>query len=498
MSLMGVDIGSSRCKAVVFDLRGAVLAEAIEEYRPQFPGPAMVEMEVEALCASVFAAIRAAASQATEPVQAVGLSSHGESFVAVDASNRPLAPAIMNADNRATAEAEWWERELGRERIFQTTGLIVHPMYPIAKLRWLRLHRPDVFTAAKRFLCISDYLLVKLGFAPYMAYPLACRMMAFDVRALGWSEEILHAAELSPDRLAIPVPAGTSVGALARTTAKELGLAEGTPIVVSGHDQPCGALGMGAIAPGMVTDSLGTYECLVAVAEQPSLGREAMAASLNSYCHVVAGQYITIAYFPAGIMVKWFCDTCCEAEAAQAGSEGGSIYERLEAGAPPGPTGLCITPHLIGSGNPHFDPRASGVIVGLRQTTTRGQIYKGILEGVACELAIIADLLAGAVGTFHTIRCTGGGARSRLGLQLRATMTGRRMQALSSPEAVCLGAALLAGVAAGAYRDLDEAVGAAVTLGDAVLPDGKSAKAYQPQIQQYRALYPALALVRRI
>ena len=495
MSLMGVDIGSSRCKAVVFDHRGAVLAEAVEEYRPQFPGPAMVEMEADALCASVFSAMRGAASQAAEPVQAVGLSSHGESFVAVDGHNRPLGPAIMNADNRATAEAAWWEATLGRERIFQTTGLIVHPMYPMAKLRWLRLHQPDVFGSAARFLCISDYLLAKLGLEPCIAYPLACRMMAFDVRALRWSGEMLEAAEVSAERLATPVPAGTSAGALGRTAAGEIGVPTGTPIVVGGHDQPCGALGMGAIAPGMVTDSLGTYECLVAVAREPSLGPEAMAGSLNSYCHVVAGQYITIAYFPAGIMVKWFCDTCCGDQPA---GDARNLYDLLEAQAPAGPTGLLITPHLIGSGNPHFDPRASGVIVGLRQTTTRGQIYKGILEGVSCELAIIADLLADAVGPFDTVRCTGGGARSRLGLELRATITGRRLQTLDTAESVCLGVALLAGVAAGVYRDLEEAVRSAVRLRDTIAPDGESARCYEGQVRQYRALYSALAPVRQM
>jgi len=489
MSLMGVDIGSSRCKAVVFDDRGGVLAEAVEEYRPQFPGPAMVEMDADALCASVLAAIRSAAQGARDPVSAVGLGSHGESFVAVDAGDRPLAPAIMNADNRATEEAAWWERELGRERIFQTTGLIVHPMYPMTKLRWLRFHQPEVFNGAARFLCISDYLLAKLGLEPVIAYPLACRMMAFDVRALQWSEEILQAAELCADRLATPVPAGTSAGALARTTATELGLPEDTPIVVGGHDQPCGALGMGAIAPRMVTDSLGTYECLVAVGREPSLGPEAMAASLNSYCHVVAGQYITIAYFPAGVMVQWFRDTVC-------GDDPSGSYDILEAAAPSGPTGLLITPHLIGSGNPHFDTSATGVIVGLTQTTDRGRIYKGVLEGIASELAMVADLLGSAVGPFDTIRCTGGGARSRLGLQLRATLTGRTMQAMSSPEAVCLGAALLAGVAAGVYRDPEEAVGAAVRPGHAVEPDGREAKEYERQVEQYRALYAALEPIR--
>jgi xylulokinase len=323
-------------------------------------------------------------------------------------------------------------------------------------------------------------------------------MMAFDVHSLQWSEEILQAAGLSADRLAMPVPAGTSAGGLPPAAARDLGLPAGIPVVVCGHDQPCGALGMGAIGPGMVTDSLGTYECLVAVTDKPTLGPEALAASLNSYCHVVPDHYITIAYFPAGLMVRWFCDGFCGEDQAAAAAQGLTLYQYLEASAPEGPTGLCVIPHLIGSGNPDFDPGATGVIVGLTQTTHRPRLYKGILEGIACELAGIADLLARGVGAFETIRCTGGGARSPLGLQLRATITGRRMQALASPEAVCLGAALLAGTAAGVYRDLREAVGAAVRLGAASAPDPHSQQLYRKQLAQYRALYPALEPLRRL
>jgi xylulokinase len=499
MSLMGVDIGSSRCKAVVFRASGGVVAEAVADYRPEFPGPSMVEMNPDRLWDAVASAIRRAASQTKgDPIEAIGLGSHGETFVPTDERGEALGPAIMNADNRATAEAAWWEESVGRKRIFEITGLIVHPMYPMAKLAWLRRHRPDLFRSAARFVSISDYVLLKLGLEPCIAYPLACRFMAFDVRELRWSEEILNAAELSAERMSTPVPAGTAAGRLSRTAARELELPAGVPVVVGGHDQPCGALGMGATAPGMVSDSIGTYECLAAVGDRPSLGEAALRASLNSYCHVVPDQYITIAYFPSGLMVKWFCDTFCSEDAAVARRRGQDLYEYLEGNVPTGPTGLCILPHLIGSSNPHFDARATGVIFGLVQTTNRYQIYKGILEGLACELAIIAEMLASAAAPFDTIRCTGGGARSKLGLQLRATMTGRKMQTLRSPESVCLGAALLAGVSAGAYGNLDEGVRQAVDLGETFEPDGKLAAAYEKQMRRYRLLYPALEQLREV
>jgi xylulokinase len=459
----------------------------------------MVEMDPEVLWQAVASAMRSAASQAgRDPVRAVGLSSHGETIVPINAQGDPIAPAILNADNRATAEAKWWEESVGRKRIFEITGMIVHPMYPMAKVQWLRTHRADLFASAARFVSISDYVLVKLGLEPYIAYPLACRFMALDVRAHRWSDEILGVSGLSPDRLPIPVPAGTIAGKLSRTSAAELDLPAETPVVVGGHDQPCGALGMGAILPGMITDSIGSYECLVAVEEEPSLDEAAVEARLNCYCHVVPGQYITIAYFPSGLMVKWFCDNFCGEDAAEARARGQDLHEHLEERATGEPTGLCILPHLIGSANPHFDPRATGVIVGLRQSTGRYQIYQAILEGLACELAIISDMLASVVGPFDTIRATGGGARSRLGLQLRAAITGRRFQTLQNPEAVCLGAGLLAGVASGSYSSRDQAVAQAVKVADTFAPEPGLARAYAEQVQRYRLLYPALAPLREM
>jgi xylulokinase len=496
MSLMGVDIGTSGCKAVAFDASGEVLAEGVEGYAPRFSAPARVEMEMEALWGAVAAAVRSAASGVgDDPVEAVGLSSHGESFVPLDAGGAPLGPAIMNADNRATAEARWFEETLGRKRIFETTGLIVHPMYPMPKLKWLQRHEPEMFASAARFASVTDYVLLKLGLEPYLAHPLACRFMAFDVRRLEWSEEMLEVAGVSGDRLPTPVPAGTAAGRLSRSAAAELGIEAGALVVASGHDQPCGALGTGAIAPGMVADSMGTYECLTAVVDAPTLGEKALEAAVNSYCHVVPDRYITIVYYPAGLMVRWFCDTFCGEDAAAAAAAGRDLYEHLDELTPEGPTGLCILPYLIGSGNPHFDAQATGVVHGLTPATTRHAVYKGILEGLAAELDLLAELLAGVVGEFDAIRCSGGGARSSLGLRLRAALTGKRLETVRSEEAVCLGAALQAGVAAGTYSSLAEAVGQVVQVSRTVSPDPELAESYAPQVARYRRLFPAVARV---
>ncbi|MFY9950582.1 MAG: FGGY-family carbohydrate kinase, partial [Candidatus Sulfotelmatobacter sp.] len=159
---------------------------------------------------------------------------------------------------------------------------------------------------------------------------------------------------------------------------------------------------------------------------------------------------------------------------------------------PCGPTGLCITPNLIGTCNPDFNPHARGIISGLSPNSNRSQIYKGILEGLACELSQMTDILTDAVGNFRDVYVTGGGSRSALGLQLRAALSGRRLHRMECPEAVCLGGAILAGVACGEYRTLREAVDLVVRDVSVVLPDPEIAVAYAQQVKQYRRLSSAI------
>jgi xylulokinase len=450
----------------------------------------------EAVCCCT----QAIAKNLDGPVRALCLSSHGETFVPVNEKNEAIARAILNQDSRALDETAWIERHFGRKRLFEITGLVAHPMYPIPKILWMRRHQPETYASAAKFVTAIGYILLRLGLAAYVDYSLASRYLAFDVRKHCWSQEVLEAVDLDSDRLPEAAPAGTIAGKLNAAAAGRLKLPSGTPVILGGHDQPCGALGVGIIAPGRAANSMGTYECLLAASNQPILTDAALASSLNSYCHVVPERYITIAFFPAGIMMKWFHDLLYSSVGAQIRGSGEQSevehYAFLEAHAPGGPTGLCITPNLIGTCNPDFDPNARGIMYGLDPSTGPPAIYKGILEGLACELSQVTGLLADAVSEFRDICVTGGGTRSPLGLILRAALTGKYLHVMRCPEAVCLGGAILAGVAVGEYGSIDEAVKRVVHEVAVVAPDQEIASAYEQQLKQYqwlRSLKPPAA-----
>jgi xylulokinase len=497
MSLLAIDIGSSACKAAVFTADGQILAQHASAYTPDFPAPGHAEMDPKRFWDAVCTCTQAVAKTLTDPVLALCLSSHGETFVPVNKKDEAIAPAILNQDNRATDETAWLEQQFGRKRLFEITGLIAHPMYPLPKILWLRKHQPQVVSSAARFVTVIGYILLRLGLPPCIDYSLASRYLAFDVRERRWSDDILDATDLNSEHLPAPVPAGTVAGKLSVSSASQLGLAPGTPVVVGGHDQPCGALGVGVVGPGQVADSMGTYECVLAASDSPILSNAALAGSLNSYCHVVSEKFVTIAFFPSGIMVKWFHDLLYANGNAQVGcgSEKSETenYAFLEAHVPSGPTGLCITPNLIGTCNPDFNPYARGIIYGLTPGIGRAHIYKGILEGLACELSQIVKLLANAVGDFRDMCVTGGGSHSALGLALRASLADKCLHVMQCPDAVCLGGAILAGVAIGEYASMSEAVRRVVREVAVVTPDGELAAAYAQQLKQYQWLRSSLA-----
>jgi len=493
MSLLAVDIGSSTCKAVVFDTDGQMLADHSISYAPNLRRPSFAEMDAERFWNAVCLACRNAARDVKDPVRAISLSSHGETFVALDSSGQPLACAILNQDIRAVRESAACEQTIGRERLFQITGLFAHPMYPIPKILWLRSHEPELFRRTNCFVTLIGYVLDRMGLPAYVDYSLASRFLAFDIRKRAWSDEILSAMELDKAKLPAAVPAGTVAGRLNSELSAQLGVKSGTPVILGGHDQPCGALGAGVIGDGRVSDSIGTYECLLAASDSPSLNVKALEASLNSYCHVVPGKFVTVAYFPSGIMVKWFHDLLYSTGSGEVCpdpvvQEFEANYRSLETRAPKGPTGLSITPHLIGTCNPEFNPRARAMIAGLGPGTGRSHIYKGILEGLACELAILTEVLRQAVGQFEDIYVTGGGARSALGLELRAALTGCRLHVMRRQEAVCLGTAMLAGIAVGEYADVNQAIAALVRESAVLVPDQAVSSSYRDQLARYKRL----------
>ena len=500
MSLLGIDVGSSSCKAVAFDLDGVVLARAERPYSASRPVPGHVVIRSEVFWEAVVDVTRQVAELVREdPIEALAVSSHGETFVPVDGAGVAVGPAIMNADNRAVEQAAWWEGAFGRERLYELTGLPLHPMFAVPKIMWLRDFEPDVFGRATRFLSVADYVLLQMGVPPVTDYSLASRTMAFDISKKRWSPDLLDAAGLSVEQFGEPRPSGEVVGKLSAQVAQLLGLAPGTIVALGGHDQPCAALGSGIIAPGEASDSAGTYECLAVVSDSPCNSERALSYNLNSYCHVVPGAYITLAFFPSGVAVRWFVEQFCFEDSERAREVETSVYDVLQerVGAlGSGPTGLCITPHLVGACNPYWDPRATGIVIGITPEVTRHHVYKAIFEGIACEFAINVGVLEEIAGDIACVRISGGGASSHFSVQLRADLAGKPIRTLHTREAVCQGAAILAGLAAGVYAGPREAVQRVVRTKQTFTPDASTGEAYARQRKQYDLAYQSLEAVR--
>jgi xylulokinase len=498
MSLMGVDIGTTGVKAVVFDLDGRRISSAYEEYPLLFPSPGFAELDSMQVMEAAMRVIASAAGQvaATDPVGAIGVASQGEAFTPLAADGTAIGNGMVSSDTRAAGLVQAWSERLGREFLYQTTGHTPYPMYSLFKLAWLRENRPQVWAAARRFLFFEDLLIFLLTGQAVTDYTMAARSMLFDVRAKRWSEPILKALDLPPEKLPQPVPSGTPAGEVKPDIARRLGLSPRAVVVTGGHDQPCGGLGCGAIAPGVGSYSIGTSECICPTLARPIFSPDLMAGNLATYPHVLADRYTTVAFsLTGGSVLKWLRDTVTIEEAAAARAAGRDPYEFIIAAASDRPSPLVFLSHLGPTGTPHFDPDGAGVLFGIRLDTTRGDIIRAALEGITFEMRWNLWLLSQSGLEMKELRAVGGGARSRRWLEIKADILGVPICVMAVTEATCMGAAILAGAGMGLFSPADAAARWA-RPGFTCEPRPEFAPAYAERFEIYKDLYRCTAAAR--
>jgi xylulokinase len=495
MSLLGLDVGITGCKAVAFAVSGETLAGAYREYPLLQPQPGWMELDPAQVWDAVTDVIRQV-THATphDPVQVLSIATHGESVVPVDARGRPLGRFLTALDTRAGEQAQWWGQRVGKEGLYRITGMPLHPMYTANKLMWLRQHEPDRFAAAHRFLCMHDFLLHQLGLPPTLDYSLAARTMLFDVGRLAWSEELLGLARLDAGQLSRLQPAGSAVGPVAASVAGEVGLAPGTVAVTGGHDQPSGALGCGVIAEGVAMDSTGTVECVAVASPRLVLAAELIDSNLPIAPHVAPPLYLILGYSSTGgALLRWYRDNWAGAEQQQAERTGEDVYDLITQQATAGPSPVLILPHFVGSGTPWLDPASKGAILGLDLSTSKGQIVKAILDSVTYETKLSVDAMEAAGIAVRELRAFGGGAKSPLWLQIKADIFGKPVLAMDVAEAPCLGVAILAGVATGAFPSVAAGVAQMVRVQRTYEPSMARHEQYLEKARAFAQVYPALA-----
>jgi xylulokinase len=443
MSVLGVDIGTTGCKVVAVDAGGEVRARAHREYPLVVPRPGWAELDADAVWHAAADCIREASDQVrADPPRALAVATLGEAVVPVDARGAPLGHAVVSFDGRAAAEAAAFVENVGAETIYAITGLRPLPHYSVAKLMWWRRHAPALYRAAWKFLWFGDLVAVRLGLEPVVDHSMAARSLLFEPRRGRWSARLLAAAGVDAEKLPTPAPAGSTCGVLASRTCGDLGLAPGARLVVGGLDQACAAIGAQLRAAGDVMLSLGTTAVLGASVPAPV--PDGTRRAIPTMPHVLASQEIALGGVAAGgAMLRWFRDQLGAEEAATARRAGRDVYEVIVAQAADRATNVMMTPHLGGSRLAFDDPGATGVVAGLSFATTRADLVRALLDGVAYELAVVRDRFARAGLPTRVLHAVGGGSRSDAWMQIMADALDAPVRALPVADAAALGAALL-------------------------------------------------------
>jgi xylulokinase len=493
MCLLGLDVGTTGCKAIVFSREGKPLSQAYREYRELYPKPGWAEIDPDQIWEAVKDVIRQAAAASTSPVEAISTSVLGEAFHPVDRDGRVLRRTITSVDGRAQAQTDAIGKMKSAIEIFQETGMALHRSYALPKILWIRDNEPEVYAKTWKFLHYGDYLAMKWGVEPVNDLSIAGRSLMLDVRRRDWSDEILQMAGLDRDRLPRVAPAGEVIGEIPPAIASDLGLPRGVRVVTGGHDQPVCALGAGVLDPGVGTDTTGTVECMTIAMEEPILTEAMLKQNLSVYPHVVPNRYITLAFvYSAGNVLRWFRDQFAVEARVEAQKTGRDVYDLMVEQAVPGPCELFLLPHFTGSGTPYLDGDSRGAIVGLHVMAGPGHVTRAILDGIAFEMRVNLDALKKAGLRVQRLHAIGGGAKSDRWLQSKADILGVDLHALSVSEAGCLGAAMLAGTGIGVFPSLRDAVRQFVQTRRVFRPERAARKAYNRAFRVYRKIYPAV------
>ena len=495
MALIGLDIGTTGCKAHVFDNALHLIASANREYPVEIPYPNWAEQDAERVWKLAKECLKESIQKAnvSNDVTAIGLSVQGEAITPVDEQGNAIRATILGMDTRTDPQNELLRKEFGAEKLFKHTGMPVHTSNTLPKLLWIKEHEKDIWNRADKFLLYEDFMINKLTGTPAISKCLASRTQLYDLENEKWSEMILGMLELNSSKLADIFPSGTNTGLMKEELAKELGFSNQPIIATGGHDQACGALGSGLIEPGLAMVSTGTAEVVEVAMDTPNLNQTLYEGNMSIYQHTFPGLYVVMTLNQSGgFILRWFRDTFCEIEMEKATSGGADAYDLIFQGAEMSPSPIMILPHFFGSGTPFFDTQSKGAVVGLTFATTKTDFAKAIIEALTMELRLNLEILQVGGILIDELRAIGGGAKSKLWLQLKADITGIPVAVPEVTEAAGLGAAVLGGVAAGIFSDPTEAIKTHLKIKKVYKPNSGNKALFDERYALYKKLYPAV------
>lgn len=488
MAFAGMDVGTSGCKMLVYDLNGNVIFKASRRYTETGSG-GYRELDPVMVLENVKQVLKEVGENCPEPVEAMAVTSLGESVVCLDENDRVLANSMLTGDCRGIPETERIIREMGAQRIFEITGLPPNELYGLPKYMWLN-ENTDAICKAKAILYYEDFVGYVLTGERKVSYSSAARSMAFDIRKLDWSEDMLAMAGIRIGQMSRPVPPCSTIGTILPQMARELSLNPDMKLVVGGHDQSCAALGSGLIDRKDGECGMGTCEFMFTMLPEARMTPYMRENDFTCIPYIIPGTYLSsIEVTTCGALKNWARDALFRDIDRKCAEEGRNFFAYMDELAKDVRTEVLILPQFGSAGNPDLSMDARGTITGLTIHTMPEELYRAVLEGMAFQMYLAYERMKKLGTVMERIAATGGGSVSELTLQIRADVFDMRVLSLESEESGTLGCMMMSAVAAGAYKSLPEAISRAVKLKKEFLPDPQMHAYYMKKYEKYKLLY---------
>lgn len=473
MKIGGIDVGTTGCKLTVYNESGELLNKEYEAYEVSRNAG---EHEIDGML--IWDGIKKLIKRTVEHIgniDAIGITTFGETFVMLDVNDNILCPAMLYTDPRGTEEA----KQFDMSAVMEIAGVKPHAMYSIPKIMWIKKNKPEVYEKAKRIMLFEDFVVYMLTGTAQIDRSLAARTMGLDIRSGEWSREIFESAGIDLNKMSVVVKSGTTAGKVKPELCRELGLSD-TVIVNGCHDQVASAAGAGAFETGIAVDGTGTVECITPVFDKIPKNEQIYEDNYAVVPYIEDGKYVCYAFsFTGGAAVKWFRNNFAPDKS----------YKELDKAVDDEPGSVLVMPHFAGAATPYMDNDSKAVFMGVTLETTESDMYKAIMEGVTYEMLLNLKRLACVGIQPSKLYATGGGAMSPVWLQMKANILGLPITSLFAPEVGTVGTIILTGTALGAFESLEAARAVLVKEGKTYYPDAKKHEKYLKIYKRYEKIY---------
>ncbi len=482
-NLIGIDIGTSGTKSVLFDTEGNVIASAMEEYPLYQPQNGWAEQNPEDWWRAVCKTLREITKKADGEICGVGLSGQMHGLVMLDEDDNVIRPAILWCDGRTGAECREIEEKIGRERLIEITANPALEGFTASKIMWVKKHEPENFARCRRILLPKDYVRFRLAGVYATEVSDASGMQLLDVKKRCWSAEICKELGIDTVLLGEMHESPEITGYVTKEAAAKTGLPEGVPVAGGAGDNAAAAIGTGVCENGRAFTTVGTSGVVFAHTDAPIVDKD---GRVHTFCCAVPGAWHVMGVTQAaGLSLNWFKKNLAETLSY-------SEIDRQSALLPVGADKLLYLPYLMGERTPVLDANARGVFFGLSAMHTKAHMARAVMEGVSYSLQSCRDVFDEMGIDTSDMAVCGGGAKSFFWRQMLSDVFGIPVKTMQTEEGPALGAAILAGCAAGVYKSVEEGCRAMVRGGEKTIPNSEKHMQYEKMYGIYRALYPAL------